>query len=168
MEPPKATPLFLSQPTLTYWRWIPPLEVSKTSQNRASAGAQHPQECISFWGDISDSHHNAHQFQFQKNLGYKLPTHSLSVALYSEDSKTRKFLGEKNHLQLSTTWACKFVGSRLLLSYKQAKSLKGFNFPAWGFVMGLLYAKVPNCFKGNGFMKNPMRRSRTYGSRSKL
>lgn len=97
--------------------------------------------------------------------------HIVSVLLcnlYSEDSKRRKFLGEKNHLQLSTTWACKLVGSRLLLSYKQAKSLKGFNFPAWGFVMGLLYAKVPNCFKGNGFMKNPMRRSRTYSSRSKL
>lgn len=101
-------------------------------------------------------------FDSKKKTGYKLPTHSLSFSLYSEDSKMRKFLGEKDHLQLSTTWACKLVRSRLLLSYKPAKSLKGFNFPAWGVVMGLLYAKVPNCFKGNSFMKNPMHRSRTY------
>lgn len=126
--------------TNTYFcRWIPPLKVSKTSQNSASAGAQHSQECISFWGGgiFQTQTIMPNSFDSKKNLGYTVSV--LLCNLYSEDSKMRKFLGEKNHLQLSTTWACKLVGSHLFLSYKQAKSLKGFNFPAWGVVMGLLY-----------------------------
>lgn len=66
-----------------------------------------------------------------------------------------EILGGKKPLQLSITWAYKLVYSHyLLLSYKQAKTLEDFNFPAFGFVMDLLLLMYLSTSKGMASWRN--------------
>lgn len=163
-EPPKATPLLLSQPTPTSAGGSHLSKFPKHLKIVHLLGPSTHNSALASGGTFQTQTISPTSFSSKKtqDTNYLHIVSVLLCDLYSKDGKKRKFLGEKNHLQLSITRACKRVGFHLLLSYKQAKSLKGFNFPTLGFVMGLLYPKEPNCFKGNDFMKNPMRRSRTY------